>query len=245
MMGRDSRAAHRTAHMSPSSRRPARDRDLANRPAFRRSPAVFDATPAATELRDGWPVVLRYEGENAHPGARLVDLSHRRRWDFQDRKVATLRPMGLPVPVRFGDVGVHYPLVINRMNRTQVAIWHLGDDPAPATPPETAFTETTDGLCMLAFVGEDIPEVLEHLTPLDLFDPARPTPFLTQGPVLHVPSQIVTFSTDLVVMTLARGYGETFAHTALHSGALAGLRPGGEEAFRRAFTAATAASARG
>ena len=70
-------------------------------------------------------------------------------------------------------------------------------------------------------------------------------PFLTQGPVLHVPSQIVTFAADLVVMTLARGYGETFAHTALHSGALAGLRPGGEEAFRRAFTAAIAASARG
>ena len=70
-------------------------------------------------------------------------------------------------------------------------------------------------------------------------------PFLTQGPVLHVPCQVVTFSTDLVVMTMARGYGETFAHAALHSGALAGLRPGGEEAFQRAFARVAAGSSPG
>ena len=231
--------------MSSPSEGPARDRVLAGRPAFRRSPVVFDANPAATEVRDGWTVVLRYRHEEQHAGPTLVDLSHRRRWDYQDGSVATQRPMDLPVPREFGQVGVHGSLVINRMNRTQVAIWHLGDDPAPATPPETAFTEITDGHCMLAFVGSEVPAVLEHLTSLDLFDPARRMPFLTQGPVLHVPCQIVTLATDLVVMTCARGYGETFAHTALHSGALAGLRPGGEEAFRRAFTAATAASARG
>ena len=172
----------------------------------------------------------------------LVDLSHRRRWDYQDGSLATQRPMNLPVPPGYGQVAVHGSLVINRMNRTQVAIWHLGDGPPPPTPPETAFTETTDGHCMLAFVGPEVPAVLEHLTSLDLFDPARPTPFLTQGPVLHVPCQIVTFSTDLIVMTFARGYGETFAHAALHSGALAGLRPSGEEAFQRVFARATAGS---
>ena len=205
------------------------------RPAFRRSPVAFDATPATTESRDGWTVVLRYEGEDGHPSPCLVDLSHRPRWDYQDSQVATHRPMGLPVPERFGQVGVHGPLVINRMNRTQVAIWHLGDEPPPATPPDAGFTETTDGHCMLAFVGARVPEVLEHLTPLDLFDPARATPFLTQGPVLHVPCQIVTFGTDLVVMTFARGYGETFAEAALDSGAIAGLRPGGEAVFRQVY----------
>ncbi len=203
--------------------------------AFRRSPCSFDSKPAETELRDGWTVVLRYEGEDGHPGPRLVDLSHRRRWDFQDSGVAALRPMGLAVPERFGEVGAHGPLVINRMNRTQVAIWHLGTGPPPDAPEETGFTETTDGHCMLAFIGDGVPEVLEHLTALDLFDPARAAPFLTQGPVLHVPCQVVTFAPDLVVMTLARGYGETFAEAVLASGAIAGLRPGGERVFQRAF----------
>ena len=87
-------------------------------------------------------------------------------------------------------------------------------------------------------MGAGVPEVLEHLTPLDLFDPARATPFLTQGPILHVPCQVVTFATDLVVMTLARGYGETFAEASLESGAIAGLRAGGERVFNQAFSQA-------
>ena len=213
--------------------------------ALRRSPVAFDANPAATGTRDGWTVVLRYQDEEHHGGPWLVDLSHRRRWDYQDGSVATQRPMDLPVPAEYGQVGVHGPLVISRMNRTQVSIWHLGAGTPPTMPSETAFTETTDGHCMLAFAGAGVPRVLEHLTALDLFDPGRTRPFLTQGPVLHVPCQVVTFSTDLVVMTMARGYGETFAHAALHSGALAGLRPGGEEAFQRAFARATAGSSPG
>ncbi len=176
-------------------------------------------------------------------GPRLVDLGHRRRWDCQDADIGSRMPMDLPVPPQFGEVAVHGSLVINRMNRTQVAIWHLGEGPSPAAPRDPGLTETTDGHCMLAFAGPGVPRALEHLTPLDLFDPARPTPFLTQGPVLHVPCQIVTFGPGLVVMTLARGYGETFTRAALNSGAVAGLRPGREEAFRRAFRQATANSA--
>ena len=206
--------------------------------AFRRSPVAFDANPAATGTRDGWTVVLRYQDEEHHGGPMLVDLSHRRRWDYQDGSVATQRPMDLPVPGEYGRVGVHGPLVVSRMNRTQVSIWHLGAGAPPTMPSETAFTETTDGHCMLAFAGPGVPAVLEHLTSLDLFDPGRTRPFLTQGPVLHVPCQVVTFSTDLVVMTMARGYGDTFAHAALHSGALAGLRPGGEDLFSRLFGSA-------
>ena len=124
-----------------------------DRPSFRRSPVTFNATPAETELRDGWTVVLRYQGEDDHPGPWLVDLSHRRRWDFQDRDIAAQTPMDLPVPLEYGQVGIHGPLVINRMNRTQVAIWHLGEDPPPPTPHATGLTETTDGHCKLAFVG--------------------------------------------------------------------------------------------
>lgn len=204
---------------------------------FRRSPIACDGTPAETELRDGWTVVLRYEDEDGHPGPWLVDLSHRRRWDFQDRHLAAQTPMDLPVPEEYGQVGIHGPLVINRMNRTQVAIWHLGEEPPPPTPQVSGCTETTDGHCMLAFAGPGVPQVLEHLTALDLFDPARPTPFLTQGPVLRVPCQIVTFAAHLVVMTLARGYGRTFADAALKSGGPVGLTPGGERRFVEAMAA--------
>lgn len=208
------------------------------RTAMRRSSVSFAATPLETEARDGWTVVLAYEGEDRREGPWLVDLSHRKRWDFQDGRLEHMRPMGLPVPKRFGEVGVHGGLAIGRMNRTQVAIWHLGDDAPPAAPDDIGFTETTDGHCMLAFVGPGVPEVLEHLTSLDLFDPERPRPFLTQGPVLHVPCQIVTFADDLVVMTLARGYGETFAEAVLGSGTIAGLRAGGERVFSQAFSQA-------
>lgn len=203
--------------------------------ALRRSPVDFAAAPAATEVRDGWTVVLRYADEKRRGGPWLVDLSHRRRWDFQDSQLASLAPMGLNVPDAPGQVGVQGPLVINRMNLTQVAIWHLGAGGLSGSPSGAGFTETTDGHCMLAFVGEGVPEVLEYLTPLDLFEPGRRTPFLTQGPVLRVPCQIVTFASDLAVMTFARGYGETFAAAALESGAPAGLVAGGEDVFNGSF----------
>jgi len=137
----------------------------AGRPlAIRRSPCSFGAKPAETELRDGWTVVLRYEGAEGEPGRGdshrgrgdahagagpwLVDLSHRRRWDFQDSRVADLRPMGLPVPQGFGEVGVHNGLVINRMNRTQVAICHLGASPPRTRPPKPALRRSpTDTVC--------------------------------------------------------------------------------------------------
>ena len=225
---------------------------LSGSSAVRRSPVAFDGIPTVTEVRDGWNVVLRYEDEDSGGGHSdsdrspphspwLVDLSHRSRWDYQDAEIGARTPMDLPVPRQFGQVGVHGPLVINRMNRTQVAIWHLGEGPPPPMPPDTGFTDTGDGHCMLAFVGAGVPEVLEHLTPLDLFDPARRAPFLTQGPVLHVPCQIVTLAPGLVVMACARGYGETFANAALASGAIAGLRPGGEGVFRNAFAQALSA----
>ena len=105
------------------------------RTALRRSPVELPARAAATEQRDGWTVVLRYEGEERHGGPWLVDLSHRRRWDYQDRNVGAHTPMDLPVPPEFGEVGIHGPFVINRMNRTQAAIWHLGAGSPPKSPP--------------------------------------------------------------------------------------------------------------
>jgi len=226
-------------------------------PLVRRSPVVFDAIPATTESRDGWEVVTAYADES--PGPWLVDLSHRARWDVQDRRIDDERPFGLTVPARPGEVSVAAGLMINRMNRTQAAIWHVG----PGAPPETAtrgglvsepspgatatagtrgpvvisYTLTTDSHCWLAVVGREAPSVMERATSLDLFPPGRPRPFLTQGPVLHVPCQVVTWARDLVLIACARGYGRTFAGAFLHAARDAGLRPAGEAVFSRRVAA--------
>lgn len=206
--------------------------------AVRRSPVKFEARPLETEDRNGWHAVLSYADEGTGPC--LIDLSHRRRWDFQDRAVADHRPLGLDVPRRPGEAALRGDMMVNRMNPTQVAIWHLGPGPAPDTPDDVSFTDVTDSQCMLALVGDapahegrGVSDVLERVSGLDLFAPGRPTPFLTQGPILHVPCQIVTGGPDCVLVTLSRGYGQTFADALLHAAADCGLRPGGEEVFMR------------
>ena len=145
MRGRDESATAPTGPTAPT--------------ALRRSPVAFDANPAATEMRDAWRVVLRYQDEEQHGGPRLVDLSHRRRWDYQDGSLATQRPMNLPVPPGYGQVACA------RSTRYRTHEPNPGLDLAPGcgdAPPdhaveETAFTETTDGHCMLAFAGAGRP----------------------------------------------------------------------------------------
>ena len=50
----------------------------------RQSPVQFDAPAIETELRNGWSVALKYREEG--DGPYLVDLSHKTRWDVQDRR---------------------------------------------------------------------------------------------------------------------------------------------------------------
>ncbi|WP_419938926.1 2Fe-2S iron-sulfur cluster-binding protein [Candidatus Palauibacter sp.] len=203
--------------------------------AHRRSPVRFDAVPARTQRRAGWNVVLDYESDRAPPDALrracLVDLSHRARWDVQHRNIGTLRPSGLDVPRRPGEVVVRDGLMINRMNGTQASIWHVGPGATPAMPDGPHYTDTTDSHGWLALLGGSVPEVLESVTGLDLFEPGRPRPFLTQGPILHVPCQIVTWREDLVLIACSRGYGRTFVEALFESGRRAGLRPAGERIF--------------
>ena len=76
-------------------------------------------------------------------------------------------------------------------------------------------------------------EVKEHVSNLDLFRPDRQMPFLTQGPIMHIPCQVETLDTDCVLMTFSRGYGQTFVDALLHSASGCKLRPGGEAVFTR------------
>ena len=203
--------------------------------ARRRSPVRFDAVPLRTQRRAGWDVVLDYESDRAPADAlrqaSLVDLSHRARWDVQHRNIRTVRPFDLDVPREPGEVAVRDGLMISRMNGTQASIWHVGPGAAPAMPDGPSCSDTTDSHCWLALLGGAVPEVLEGVTDLDLFEPGRARPFLTQGPVMHVPCQIVTWREDAVLLALSRGYGGTFAKALLETGRHAGLRPAGERIF--------------
>ena len=197
----------------------------------RRSPVLLPIPPVRTELRDGWEVVLEYEGEAEGPW--LVDLSHRVRWDLQDAEIGDRRPFGVPVPERWGDVSYSNGLLVNRMNRTQASIWHVGPDPAPEPPVGIEFTDTTDSHCWLAFLGPRVDRVLESMSSLDLFPPDAHGPRLIQGPILHVPAQIVAFPKGGALVAVARGYGQAFADAALHAARDVGLRPGGEAVYSR------------
>jgi hypothetical protein len=74
---------------------------------------------------------------------------------------------------------------------------------------------------------------MEALSNLDLFPPQGSQFRLTQGPVLHVPAQVVACAPDCALFAVSRGYGQTFTEAVLHSAHDLGLRPGGERIFTR------------
>jgi hypothetical protein len=196
------------------------------------SPVIYAEEPLETEPRDGWEVVLEYKNEAGGPW--LVDLSHRPKWDLQADDLSQVSPWGLNLPESPGHCLLAGGVLINRMNRIQASVWHLG--PNPLEPPDgNPFTETTDGLALVALIGPEIQAIMEKVSPLDLAVPTKKPPFLVQGPVLHVPSQIVVLkrSRDLEILILAmsRGYGQSMADTLLQAGAQWNLRPGGERIF--------------
>ncbi len=199
---------------------------------IRRSAVSFEAAPAKTEARGNWSVVLEYEDEGAGP--YLVDLSHRTRWDLQDREIGGIQPLGIQVPNVPGQCGFENGILINRMNRTQASVWHLSGE-TQAFPDDPAFTDVTDSTIFLAVFGKDLFSILEKLTALDFLDPSRKTPFLLQGPFSHVPCQIVTLEKTPgrsgILMTCSRGYARDMVGAILAAGAEFKLRPAGEQAF--------------
>ena len=199
---------------------------------IRRSAVSFDAVPAKTEERDGWSVVMEYEDQGAGP--YLVDLSHRARWDMQDAEIGGIRTPGIPVPEIPGQCIFENGFLINRMNRTQAAVWHLSGE-TPVLPDNPAFTDVTDSTVFLALFGSNLFAILEKLTALDFLDTSRKTPFLLQGPFSHVPCQIVTLEKapekSGILMTCSRGYARDMVGAILEAGAEFNMRPAGEQAF--------------
>ena len=197
------------------------------------SPVEFGVSPLETEVRDNWPVALAYDGEGDGPW--VVDLSHKTRWDLQDSAVGEMAPAGQTVPPTPGASALADGILINRMNRAQTSIYHLGAE-APALPAESGYTDVTEATLFLAIFGPKALLIAEKLSNLDLNDPKKETPFLLQGPFCHVPCQIVTLAKDAsgnggFVMTCSRGYAESMVHAILDAGAEFGLRPAGEKRF--------------
>ena len=111
----------------------------------RRSPVQFKGPIQKSEVRDNWTVVLAYADEGQGPF--LVDLSHKTRWDLQDKNIARFKPLGKEVPEIPGTCLLQDGILINRMNRTQAAIWHLLNA-APDLPAESVYTAVSDAAAL-------------------------------------------------------------------------------------------------
>jgi hypothetical protein len=192
----------------------------------------FAIRPVKTEMRDGWEVVLAYRGESEGPF--LIDLSHVPKWDVQDADLTHIRPMDVAIPERPGDCILENGLLLNRMNATQAAIWHLLEA-HPVIPLEFSYTDVSDAYALMAVLGKEVFSLMEKVTALDLSLPDMKTPFLLQGPVLHVPCQVVVLGQkkghSAVLIACARGYGQSVCEALLDAGMEWGLCPAGETAL--------------
>jgi hypothetical protein len=199
----------------------------------RESPVRFNTSPKKSETRDNWAVALEYDDEGQGPW--LVDLAHKTRWDLQDGNVGELTVNDTPVPAEPGACTLADGVLLNRMNRTQVSIYHLGAS-APEMPQDSGYTDVSESTVFVALFGPQAFLVAEKLSNLDFLEPAKPAPFLLQGPFCHVPCQIVTLEKGAdgsggFVLTCSRGYGDSMIHAILEAGAEFGLRPAGENRF--------------
>jgi hypothetical protein len=198
----------------------------------RRSPVQLGPS-RTTETRNYWTIALSYDDEGKGPF--LVDLCHKTRWDLQDPGLVGLNPLGLQIPGAPGSCSLKNGTLINRMNRTQAAIWHL-DAETPDLPPDPGYTEVTESTVFLALFGPRVFSIAEKLTSLDFLDPVKAAPFLLQGPFSHVPCQIVTLEKNAdgsggLLLTCSRGYGHSMVHAIRDAGSEFGLRPAGENRF--------------
>ena len=199
----------------------------------RQSPVRFNMNPTKTEVRDNWTVALEYDSEGRGPW--IVDLSHKIRWDLQDSKIQELNPCEMNVPKVPGDCAFSGSILMNRMNRTQASIYHLGNS-APELPDFAGYTNVSESTAFLALFGPKVFYMAEKLTNLDFMNPSRQTPFLLQGPFCHIPCHIAALEKDALggggfLLSFSRGYADTMIHAILEAGEEFGLHPAGENRF--------------
>jgi glycine cleavage system aminomethyltransferase T len=198
----------------------------------RYSPVTFAHTPARTQVRNGWEVVLAYEDEATGPF--LIDLSHMGKWDVQGERLSSIRPAGLVIPEDPEQCVVTESSLVNLVKWNWATIWHFSQE-MPDFAGDFAFTNVTEAYALLALLGKEVFSIMEKVSALDLLSPEKKPPFLTMGPVLHVRSQVVVLARDVdrpaVLVACPRGYGQSMAEGLLTAGQQWGLRPAGETAF--------------
>ncbi len=199
----------------------------------RESPVQFDVSPRESEERDNWTVVLEYEDEGEGPW--LADLAHKVRWDLQDRRIDDLTFCDLDVPRKPGECLLTDAILINRMNRTQAAIYHLGVS-VPDLPDAIGYTDVSESTVFLALFGPNVFRITEKLTNLDFMDPEKSPPFLLQGPFCRIPCQITIIESAVdgsggFLLTFSRGYADGMIGALFAAGDAFGLRPAGEARF--------------
>jgi hypothetical protein len=200
----------------------------------RQSPVRFKTSPLKSEVINNWTVALAYDGEGQGPW--LTDLAHKTRWDLQDKQVGDQTPCDLAVPKTPGNCTFAHNTLVNRMNRTQVSIYHLGLE-ASAMPEVASYTDVSESTAFLALYGPNAFFIAEKLTNLDFMDPAKKAPFLLQGPFCHVPCQVVLLEkladhSGGLLLTCSRGYTDSMVHAILEAGAEFSLRTAGENHFQ-------------
>ena len=204
----------------------------------RRSAVAPFEEPTQTTIRDGWCVALTYPNEGNGP--YWVDLSHRAKWDLQDREIDGFSPFGCNVPDQPGKSIYQEGFLLSRLNRTQAVIWHLHGI-SPLDPKDSAFTNITDAFVLFALIGEDVFSIAEKLCSLDLRDRGLDLPRVHQGPFCHVLAQMVVMEKRGGVGTLlvacSRGYAADLVHAIVEAGREFGLRPAGEKTFERWLSA--------
>jgi hypothetical protein len=195
----------------------------------RYSPVVFYKKPLQTEMRNGWKVALEYEDEGQGP--YLIDLSHITKFDIQNSDLSHMRPGGQIIPEVAGTCNIKDGCAINRLNRTQAVIWFLAGEQA-SLPAQTDYTDVTEAFALLAIAGHDVFSVMEKITALDLTPRGKQPPLLLQGPVLHIPCQILVPAKDIVLIAFSRGYAQSMTEAILQAGSPWNLQPAGERVFR-------------
>lgn len=196
----------------------------------RYSPIVFTKKPALTEMREGWEVVLGYEDEAGGP--YLIDLSHIAKFDAQNSDLSHIRPGGHSIPEDPGACIIKDGWALSRLNRTQAVIWFLGGKQA-TLPAQGDYTDITEAFALLAVAGDEVFRVMEKITSLDLTPRGKQPPFILQGPVLHIPSQILVPAKNIVLTAFPRGYAQSMTEAILQAGSVWNLQPAGERVFKK------------
>ncbi|MFW6332330.1 MAG: hypothetical protein ACOC23_03440 [Thermodesulfobacteriota bacterium] len=201
-------------------------------PFPRQTPILFDETPAETEDREGFRVVLRYEHEGGGPF--LIDLSHRPKWAIQDPLLSRIRPHRMDLPESPDACTLQNGFLLLRLTEYHAQLWQLFG-PSPEMPNAFPYTDMTDGNILLALMGRDIPAILEKAAPLDLWKPEQPLPRVVQGPVFDIPSILAVLEHNpthsIVLLACGRSYGQSMAENLLKTGEGWKMRPAGERMF--------------